>query len=285
MTKYPHHRRRASAQDNTLPLVLSVLLHAVVGLGLLFIQPSKPTTKATLQARLISQDELSELQNTLKNHSRQDHTPSPAQQQLAQYNEALAQRQAAYQAQIAQFAKQIDQHHHLAMNELVQQLQEQRQREENALQEARLAFERQDDLVATNQQQLDEARQKRDQAVAEVAQNATKGGGQTISITAADTATAAPPAGSSSPSTDDKGSIQAAVSAHIKRFWQPIGEPGTRLLATIKVDAEGNVLSVSLSGGTQLQRQSLERAIYASSPITPIIGTNYRSFSPQFVVQ
>lgn len=265
-----------------LALVLSVLVHALVLLALLFVTPPAMPTPSNLEASFVSAAELAEAQSALAAANAPDQAQIKTAAQLQRYNEALAQKEAAYRAQIAEFAKQIDAQSERSIDELMNELATQQQLEEQALGEARAAFEQKEALVADNQRQLDEARLARDQAAEQAAKDAKQGGGQVINVVAGDGTKTAPSAGASG---SDKQSLQAAVSAHIKRFWQPIGEVGTRLVATIKVDASGNVLSVGISGGTELQRQGLERAIYAASPITPIIGTEYRSLSPHFIVQ
>ncbi len=292
------HSIETSNDNLLLPALLSVLVHGLVVVALLFVRVPPPIATPTgIETSLVSADELAEINGLLQaaadNSASANATSAPS-LQLQAYNADLARREAEYQAQIAAFAAEQDRAAAQAVAQLEAELAAQYAEEQAKLEEARAAYANQDEIIKENQAQLEKARQARDEAIVKQEQESKDSGGKKVSISAGSTNNSETSSNSSgdkgstsssgASSGSNKASIQAAVTAHIKRYWQPIGDKG-RLSASIRVDAGGNVLSVSVSGGTEAQRKTLESAIYAASPITPIVGTEFRSFSPQFIIQ
>lgn len=283
-------------QSTLIPLFFSVLVHGAIAGALFLYQPSpKAPTPTGIETSLVGQDDLLAIEGAIRENAKnaqaqETAAASPPTKQpsdaIRAYNQKLAEREAKFNAQMAKFNAQQKAHQEAQMQAFEAELEAQRQAEEAELQEAREAYANQDELVKENQKELAKAKEAREQANND-AEKAKQGTGKTTSVGKDDGDAKSGTNASTTKTTQGTGknNIQTAVANHIKAHWNPIGETGTRLSTSIRVDAEGNVLSVSVSGGTEAQRESLERAIYASSPITPIVGTEFRSFSPYFVVQ
>lgn len=289
----------------TVPFVLSILVHGGIVAALFFWQPDLPETEnAGIETTFITAGELAEIEGQIRANAAQTARGNEGrdlnnaklqslQNQLQQaQNSELARREAEYQRQMERFAAEQDAEIMADRQAFANELAEIEAEEAAELAAARAAYENRDELTRQNQEGLNEARVARDQAINDAEETLRKSGGVSGSLTAGEshvrdvggtgaTQSTAKSAGGGS----NQANIRNAVAEHIQRYWQPAGEKGTRLDTQIRVDANGNVLSVRVSGGTEAQRQSLETAIRNSSPITPIIGTEFRSFSPFFIVK
>lgn len=267
----------------TLPaLILSVMVHLGI-FAALFWQSTTPPTQKPITTELISQGQFDAIKAQIQANAAAKTTTQT--QKSSDYDEILAQRQAEFDAQMAQFNAEQTTKSLNALKELEQELQTLQALENQALAQARQAFEQYDDIVKQNQDKLNE-NQRRDEPNPNN-NSTTDHRTQANPSTQAPTTVGARGDSHSPPSdgTGDKQSVQAAVVDHIKRYWQPSGKKGTRLSTKIVVDSTGQVLSVHISGGSSAEQQTLEDAIYAASPITPIAGTAFRTLSPYFVIQ
>lgn len=289
----------------TVPFVLSILVHGGIVAALFFWQPDLPETEnAGIETTFITAGELAEIEGQIRANAAQTARGNEGrdlnnaklqslQNQLQQaQNSELARREAEYQKQMERFAAEQDAEIMADRQAFANELAEIEAEEAAELAAARAAYENRDELTRQNQEGLNEARVARDQAINDAEEALRKSGGVSGSLTAGESHVrdvggtgAAQSTAKSAGSGSNQANIRNAVAEHIQRYWQPTGEKGTRLDTQIRVDANGNVLSVRVSGGTEAQRQSLETAIRNSSPITPIIGTEFRSFSPFFVVK
>lgn len=291
------HDNDIPAQSTFLPLVLSVLVHgAIFGALWLYNPKPKPTLPTGIETGFVSASDIAQVEGAIRENAKQaelqaaamasQNTPSTNSSNTAQYNDALAQKEAEFQAQIAKFAAQQDAAIQAQMDSFEAQLQDEYAQDHAELQEARQAYAQRDKITEQNKKALDAANQQNKNS-----QSSSQGNGQESPSVASGNQSSPAPSGTNALTTKStqsgmgKDSIQQAVARHIRAHWSPIGAEGTRLNTSIRVDANGNVLSVKVTGGTEAQRQSLEDAIYASSPITPIVGTEFRTFSPYFVVQ
>lgn len=268
----------------TLPaLILSVMVHLGI-FAALFWQSTTPPTQKPITTELISQGQFDAIKAQIQANAAAKTTTQQT-QKPSDYDKLLAQRQAEFNARMAQFNAEQTAKSLNALKELEQELQTLQALENQALEQARQAFEQYDDIVKQNQDKLNE-NQRRDEPNPNN-NSTTDHQTQPNSSTQAPTTVGARGDSHSPPSdgTGDKQSVQAAVVDHIKRYWQPSGKKGTRLSTKIVVDSNGNVLSVHISGGSSTEQQILEDAIYAASPITPIAGTAFRTLSPYFVIQ
>lgn len=268
----------------TLPaLILSVMVHLGVFVALSW-QSTTPPTPKPITTELISQGQFDAIKAQIQANAAAKTTTQQT-QKPSDYDKLLAQRQAEFDAQMAQFNAEQTAKSLNALKELEQELQTLQALENQALEQARQAFEQYDDIVKQNQDKLNE-NQRRDEPNPNN-NSTTDHRTQANPSTQAPTTVGARGDSHSPPSdgTGDKQSVQAAIVDHIKRYWQPSGKKGTRLSTKIVVDSTGNVLSVHISGGSSAEQQVLEDAIYAASPITPIAGTAFRTLSPYFVIQ
>lgn len=277
-----------------MPLFLSVLVHGAIFGALLLYKPTpKPPTPTGIEASFIGQAELSEIEGAIRENAKAqqmqaqestsslstEHTPSA---EIQKYNEQIAKREQAFQEKLAKFRADQNSVIQAQMDAFDAELQAEYEREQAELARSQEAFKNRDKIIAEQAKKAKENKETNaSQTKKDKAPPSDGTGNQSEQV----------PSGTNASETKSvqsgvgKDSIQQAITRHIKAYWNPIGETGARLNTQIRVDANGNVLSVKVTGGTEAQRQSLEDAIYASSPITPIIGTEFRTFSPYFVVQ
>lgn len=301
-----HDNDTPPTQSTALPLLLSVLVHgAVAGALFLYTPTPKPSAPVGIETSLISQGEIAEIEGAIRENAKAQsqaiassqatqksvNKPSPA---VQKYNEALAKREAEFAKQVAKFNANQEAMVQAQIDAYEAELKAEETKAQKELEEARKAYQNRDDITEQNKKELEEANaETKNQAKKQTdkANQDNKDGQKDKNSTATGNQSSATPSGTNASTTKStqsgagKAGIQEAVARHIKAHWNPIGEAGTRLNTHIKVDANGTVLSVKVTGGTDAQRKSLEDAIYASSPITPIVGTEFRSFSPYFVVE
>lgn len=299
-----------SLDDNgILPLVFSVLLHGVIVTAVLFwYTPPKVSEPAGIETLLVGEGEFAEIEGLLRDSiqvgtSSASPTASDTPQisdAMAAYNAELAARQAAYEQQMAEFAAELDAQMEADAQAYENALKELAELQHQELLEAKQAEQNHDNIVRQNQAELNKARERRDEIIAQ-AEAATKAlGGRSGSLggnstshnnttsqsssysgTNANRTTANQTGGGSSAS-----NIASAISRHIYPNWDvPSNAKGERLSARVQVDSQGNVISISISGGSSALRDSLERAIRNSSPLTPIIGTEHRRLTLNFTAE
>lgn len=266
-----------------LPLLLSLLVHIALVMALWLYRPTLPKPpQKSLETSLVGQEELLAIQEAIRANAQAQQSLQKSQppSKALQISQQLAQKEALFQAQMQKFANEQEALAQAQMQAFESQLASQQAQEHEELQEARQAFADKDELQKQNQKQFDTPSSAKDTKDAKDGDSTSP-----ISLGKEGDTQSGSNAHTQSLSKSDKQNIQGAVARHIKSYWTPMGEIGTRLNTHITVDADGKVLSVKVSGGNEAQRQALEQAIYASSPITPIIGTAFRSFSPSFVIE
>lgn len=288
-----HDNDTPPTQSTALPLLLSVLVHgAVAGALFLYTPTPKPSTPMGIETSLISQGEIAEIEGAIRENAKAQQAQARASQNTAKpsqptsamqkYNEALAKREAEFAKRLAKFSNEQDAVIKAEMDAFEAELRAEEAKAQKELEEVRKAYDNRDKVIEQNKKEFEESGKKHtDQTRQNTKQDSTATGNQSSTAPSGTNASTT----KSTQSGAGKAGIQEAVARHIKAHWNPIGESGTRLNAHIKVDETGTVLSIRITGGSEAQRKSLEDAINASSPITPIIGTEFRSFSPQFVVE
>ncbi len=285
-----------------IPLILSVMVHTILVAVLWFWRPSPPVfIDHGIQTNLITSGDIAEIEGQIRENARlasqaqdgQDSQESSSQAQLSPhmqaYNDELAQKEAEFQAQIAKFAQELDAETLADMQALDAELAQRQAEQQALLEQSRQAFENHDETITQNQQALDEARKARDELIAEANAKQRQSGGKDGSLSAGK------PTGTAQSGTNAKRTTQASggssaseiISALIRLIepkWRvPSNASGEKLKASIRVDTNtGNVLSVSISGGTPALRASLEDAIYSASPLTPVVGTDHRTLNITF---
>lgn len=297
-------------KNSAFPLLLSMIAHGVI-FGLLFFMPKpKLPTPSGIDANLISAGELAEIQGQIRENARRaeqgsslglqtrdsshqnqpnQSTPSAAMQS---YNAELAARQEAYRRQIASFAAEQDALALESMRAVEDAFAAQARERERELKQLRQSAAEQSQREAQNRQALEEAHQANQRRNEKREQALRESGGQSGSLSAGISASSETVSGTNTNQTTNTrqgggggnpNNIKAALERHIYAHWQvPNNASGERLSANIRTDASGNVISVSISGGTPALRASLENAIRNASPLTPVIGTDFRSFHAQF---
>ncbi|STZ64060.1 protein TolA [Moraxella lacunata] len=294
-----------------LSLVGSVVVHGLIVTGVLFAytqQKPLPET-VSLEASLVTGDDLAgaeaaiadafaehQAQSTQTDSTQSTTTPDSSRSaQLEAYYDDLAKRERAYQAQMAEYAKSLD-------DEILSEIEMQRQamadeeRERaRAVAELEVRERSNDDIARENSQGLNEARERRDNAIAEKERanrtdSRSLGDGQSTIKDTPTTPTVgrggAVSGGNSSGSSEQSSNRNEVISAlqrHIRSHWRATGKNQT-LQVKLKVDGSGNVLSVQVSGGDEYLREQLEDTVHRASPLTPIVGTNYRDLNFNFKI-
>lgn len=289
-------------QSTIMPLLLSVLVHGAIFGALLLYKPApKPPIPTGIEASFIGQAELSEIEGAIRENAKaqqmqaQESTSNLSTEptlptEIQRYNEQVAKREQAFQERLAKFRADQNAAIQAQMDAFDAELKAEYEQEQAELARSQEAFKNRDKIIAEQAKKAKEESNKQAKENKETNANQTKKDKAPPSDGTGNQSEQSPSGTNASKTTSvqsgaGKDSLQQAITRHIKAYWHPIGETGTRLNTQIRVDADGNVLSVKVTGGTDAQRQSLEDAIYASSPITPIVGTEFRTFSPYFVVQ
>lgn len=295
-----------------LSLVGSVVVHGLIVAGVLFAYTQQKPLPETisLEASLVTGDDLAgaeaAIADAFAEHQAQSQTQADSTQstttpdssrsaQLEAYYDDLAERERAYQAQMAEYAKSLDEE---ILSEIEMQRQamadEERERA-RAVAELEARERSNDDIARENSQGLDEARERRDNAIAEKERanrtdSRSLGDGQSTVKDMPTTPTVgrggAVSGGNSSGSSEQSSNRNEVISAlqrHIRSHWRATGKNQT-LQVKLKVDGSGNVLSVQVSGGDDYLREQLEDTVRRASPLTPIVGTNYRDLNFNFKI-
>ncbi|UYZ67571.1 hypothetical protein LP090_05470 [Moraxella bovis] len=296
-----------------LSLVGSVVVHGLIVAGVLFAYTQQKPLPETisLEASLVTGDDLAGAEAAIADAFAEHQTRSQAQAdsiqntnttqdssrsaQLEAYYDDLARRERAYQSQMAEYAKSLDEE---ILSEIEMQRQamadEERERA-RAVAELEARERSNDDIARENSQGLDEARERRDNAIAEKeranrtdsrslddGQSTIKDTPTTPTVGRGGAVSGGNSSGSSGQSSN-RNEVISALQRHIRSHWRATGKNQT-LQVKLKVDGGGNVLSVQVSGGDDYLREQLEDTVRRASPLTPIVGTNYRDLNFNFKI-
>lgn len=260
--------------------VLSVLAHILI-IALLFWLPT-PVPKQVFEAALITPDMLN-YQSLAAQKSAEEAAYAAAKKARA----ALRQKQLHQEAQIKEFAEALDSEIKAEFEAQKKALQEAARAESAMLDDFKHdASARMQSTEAANKAALQEA-----DAQNKVSQTTTPNtpknladGAPTQGDASSNGQGAGTNTGAGLAQGQGRGASASEIADHVRPHWHPpAGSAGTRLSAKVRVDDNGNVLSVSISGGNEALRDSLERAIYSASPITPLIGTTTKSVALNFI--
>lgn len=304
-----HHTDAGTHKPNgTFSALGSILVHGLIVAGVFFAYAhQKPLpTAVSLEASLVTGDDLAGAQAAIAqafaDHQSQSATaseqappkPSAHSAKLDAYYDDLAERERAYEAQMAEYAKNLDQEilSEIEMYNKAMKEAEQARKAEVAELESR---ERSNDEIAReNTKALDVARERRDQAIAE-AERANRRESKALSdgqSTTKDSTPTTPTVGrggavsggndsGAGSQSNNRNDIIIALQRHIRSHWRQTGENKV-LKVRLKVDNHGNVTSLSVSGGDDYLRGQLEDTIRRASPLTPVVGTNYTNLNFDF---
>lgn len=292
---------QSDTDDSLLPsLLASVVVHGLIVAGIILAYHFKPLPEVVaMEASLVSGDDLAGIQAQIadayaKNQAASQIQTAPAQATpapspaMTDYNQELSEREQAYQAQMDAYAEALDQEIFSEIQMHKQALEEQDKERERQVKELENKERSNDEIAKENSKELSQAKER-------IAQEAKKAQAQSQSQSQAssgaddgDDAPTTPTAGNGGGATSGGTSgnsrstnIVGALQAHIKRYWKPTGS-NTTLNVRLSVDENGNVLSVSVSGGTEHLQSALEDTIRQASPLTPIQGTSYRNLNFAF---
>lgn len=295
--------------SSTLSMMVSLLVHGLIVGGIIFVYTQKKPLPevVSLEASLVTGDDLAGAEamiaekfaqnqaNAQTQETSQESTDTRSEQLEAYYND-LAEKERAYEAQMAEYAKSLDEEI-LSEIELQREAMEAEERErKEAVAELEARERSNDEIARENIEGLNKARERRDEAIAQM-ERANKQENKSSSSdesTFKDTPTTpvvgrggAVSGGSSSGASgqsSNRNEVISALQRHIRSHWQPTGKDQT-LQVSLKVDGNGNVISLSVSGGDDYLREQLKDTIHRASPLTPIVGTNYRSLNFGFNIK
>lgn len=298
---------RTIKHSTALPFVLSIALHALIGMGLFFWQSPKPkTVPISIETTFVSASELAGIENAIRQNaaalakgqegsntiSTNAHTDTEKQlsAHMQAYNEEMARREAAFNAEIQALSDALDEQISNDIQAIEAQVLTEEQQQAEKLAEVRQAYELFDERIQQNQAALEEAKKARDEQIA-LAEQEKQASSSVSSLQTSATpsikissGTQNPPTTSAQAGNDSTNAIITALIRLIEPKWHvPANAKGERLTATIRTDANGNVLSVQVKGGgSQALRASLESAIFNASPLTPLKGTEHQTLTIHF---
>lgn len=272
-----------------LPLILSLLVHIALVALLFFWQPAKPVIiPSGIQTELIGADELAAIEGQIRENAKLAaqamNAPSQAASAMQAYNEDLAKRQAEFRQQMAQFAAEQDAEAIAAMQAMEDEYARQYQEQQQALASAKAAFDNHDQIIKKNQDELNEARIRRDEIIKDAEKQAQLMGGTNGSLSSGQANqpnVSGTNATKNSSSSSNNAGLGDAIRRHIERHWNTNALTGS-VTAIIDVDSQGNVKAIRFSNSNSPLVPTLEQAIRAASPITPVVGKNITTVRVNF---
>lgn len=210
--------------------------------------------------------------------------------QLEAYYDELTERERAYQIQMQEYAKSLDTKILSQMQMQQQAMQEQRREREQAVTELKEREQSNDEIAKENSQIFNEVRERQLQKSStqnRLTQKSLSDGEQLNN----DTPTTPTiglggivdngNGGGINKQNNNRNAVIIALQNHIRSYWRATGKNQT-LQVSLKVDSHGNVLGIQVSGGDDYLHEQLKDTISRASPLTPIIGTNYRQLNFNF---
>lgn len=245
-----------------------------------FTAPTPPNFTG-IETTLISSGELAQIQAQIKENaaliaaqgnegdsSEQTDSPPVISDRMQAYNKELLAKEAEYQRQMAQYAASLDAEIIAEMQAHEDNIKQARQQEAQIFaEEMRQNAKNNDEQVKNNKEMLDKAHNERlteeEQRLGQLsgcavgASDPSVGNNKSTITSGTNSKSNNKTSGAGAPN------IGSAIEAHIKPHWRvPSGKKGKQVTVKINVDSNGNVLSVSISGGDSVLNQSLESAIY-----------------------
>lgn len=255
-------------------ITMSILVHImVVSVILALPTPPQPTKTPVLQASLVSQDTFANIHTQIaqaaKTYQAQNTPSQPKKSATHAYNDALAKREQAYQAQMQAYAQALDEqiaaeiqlHHNQQEAAQKQQEQEVAELKERAMNN--------EDITRHNKQHLD----RHNKNLVDTSTHQEDNPSTNKPLTSNHSS---PVTGGSSSNYD-----QNAVASRIQAIWQEYDNPSNqRLTATIYIDDNGNLTNIKFGSGDKELEPSLKDSIKKAAPFPEMAGSN--SFTIHF---
>ena len=273
----------------------SIIMHGLVVAGVFCLAKPKPLPDvSSMQANLVGGDGLADIQgqisaayakNQAKNQINTDSTSTPPNHN---YQDDFVERERAYQAQMKAYAEALDQEIASELHAYRETLTTEDLERQNQVKELERRERSNDEIARENAKELSKAHEQQKERVKRLSSSETNSNSSSDGVpTVPNVGTGGQMGGSTSGGSHSTGDginqadVILALQAHIKRHWQPLGA-NARLNVRLRVDAQGNVQSVQVTGGTDALQNALEDTIKQASPLTPIEGTSYRNLNFAF---
>lgn len=289
----------------TWALILSILAHVLLIGALVWWNRDPPP--AAMQTSLVTPEELADIQSQIRAnqraealgqstqgdpnttgltdpmpsagnaHPRQSATNHHTPQQAAM--QSLAEQQAAFDAQRAQYAEQADREFAEAQQAIVDDLNQQHTDEQAALANYRERENSLDDILEENRRTAEAYNKKIVIERVDMGKSDTAKQGNAASRTdnadsktnATDTTNAgssANNAGSRSGGGGDATSYISQIKAKIEANWSvPANSQGKTVRASFNISPSGDISNIRIHGGDEILKLSLTKALQASSPL------------------
>lgn len=289
----------------TFAVLVALAVHVVVALALFLSLPKKTkpevvimeavmmdakTAKAVqnqvAKANLARQkaeakaeaDAKAELRKSL---SKPSSKPSPSAQANA-YNERMAQREKEFQKQLAEHVRAVDEEILASAKRREEAFEAEQRERQKAVDSLRQQAQENERMAQEKYQAITEARE---QERAKENENAKKSQSDTVHRSLGDVADSpsVPNVARGGQVTSTKSNqastnqAQANIAGRVQRIWERYENPKNRhLTATIVIDDNGNLLSVSFGAGDKDLQPSLEASIRQASPFPEMKGLSNR---------
>lgn len=286
-----------------LPLLIAILVHGLAVVAFVYGYQEKPKPKVVvIEASVIDAKELARLNksaeqsaskstnnNTPKNTKKSTNNdvatdsakPNKPSNDVSEYNARLAERERAYQKELAEYTSSLDRQIALSIEQSKQaqrEADEARQREVDIL---KSRAKSNDEIAKNNAKELNDAKNRLNEQANQTKQEPTP-----TKLLTDDSLPTIPNVGRGgqvgSTSNVSKSEAQANIAGRVKEHWEKYNNPKNRhLIATITIDDNGNLLSVSFGAGDKDLQSSLEASIHKASPFPEMKGISKR-FSIKF---
>lgn len=266
-------------------LLASLLVHVLVLLVLFFVGSPTPLPETTpIEASFIDGNTLFDIQTQLagahaaKQVLQQSQQTTPAATPTTSYNDDIAERERAYQAQMQQYADNLEQQMLSEMRLQKQRWDEADQERQRQVDELQRRERSNDDIAQQNNKELNKARERIEQTINEAKNTVAN---QTAHASDGDGAPSTPTVGrggkigktGDGTSSASRTQAQASIASRVQAIWERYDNPpNRRLSATISIDEVGNLQNVRFGAGDKDLEPSLQASIKEAAPFPEMAG-------------
>lgn len=285
MTTQSIHHIGVKEPQFILSLLASLLVHAVVFVVLFFVanQSSLPETPP-IEASLVAGSELSDIQAQIASAYAANQVSQQSQAQMptttqptTSYNDDIARRERAYQAQMQEYADNLEQEILSEMRLQRQRLDEEDKERQRQVDELQSRERSNDEIARENSKELQKKREHIEQMVNEAKSSSNSNHASSHNADHHGTPST-PNVGKggvvgSGQSGANRGQAQANITSRVQAIWERYDNPpNRRLSATISIDDEGNLQGIRFGAGDKDLEPSLQASIKEAAPFPEMAG-------------